>query len=188
VLLVAVGAISTKGIGGAWASCAAPPSDEVAVNQSDIVVVGTVLTTRSQNRIATVSTEEVWKGDVAKTLEVFGGPADTNAATSVDRTFVVGRRYLFFVREPAAHGYQATFGGRYEDSICSSTKAWTTDLARLRPASARSLSSPATTVVPHGNPARRPAHSTRLWPWLLGVGAVAIGLVGMVGWQRSRKE
>ncbi len=127
----------------AAASCAAPISITDALAHADIVVVGTVTATRSHDRIATVTVEETWKGAVGTTFEVFGGPDRDNEATSVDRTYQVGQRYLLFASEPAAHGNAAIFGGRYEDNSCSTTQIWDPALAQYRPATA--VTAPAST-------------------------------------------
>lgn len=123
----------------------APLSVPDALAQADLVVVGTVTATRSRDRVATVAADEVWKGPVHQTFEVYGGPAQDNTATGVDRTFQTGSRYLIFAIEPAAHGYQSSFGGRYEASACSTTRLWENTLAAYRP--------PTTTVLtPHPDP------------------------------------
>ena len=121
----------------AAASCAPPLPLDDALAQSDLVVVGTVTATRSNDRIATVAVEDHWKGDSPNVIEVAGGPDAANAATSVDRTYAVGTQYLFFIFDPAAHGSPGTFGARYEDNNCTDTRPYTSDLDRLRPASAR---------------------------------------------------
>lgn len=179
VILAAVGGSLIVGEGVAGASCGAPVVVTVALQQADIVVVGTVITTRSHGRIATVHVEDVWKGNVGRALEVFGGPDSENTLTSVDRTYTSGTRYLLFVHEPSAHGYQPTFGGRYEDNICSDTRPYTQDLAALRPPRATPAEHPVRThpsarvAAPVSNSNDR---STRWWI-LLGVAAVAAAAV-----------
>src|SRR3954466_11920007 len=97
------------------ASCAPPIALTGAVASAGVVVVGIVTAARSNDRIATVTLEDIWKGDPASVIEVAGGPDAANAATSVDRTYEIGTRYLFFIFEPALHGASGTFGARYED-------------------------------------------------------------------------
>lgn len=121
----------------ASASCAPPLALADAVTSADIVAVGTVTAARNNARIATVTLEDIWKGDPASKIEVAGGPDAANAMTTVDRTYEVGTRYLFFIFEPAAHNSPGTFGARYEDNNCSDTRPYTAELDYLRPASAR---------------------------------------------------
>jgi hypothetical protein len=128
------------------ASCAAPLSLDEALASADLVVVGTVVAARSNDRIATVAIEDIWKGDAEASIGVAGGPDSLNGATSVDRTYQVGTRYLFFIFEPAVHNSPGTFGARYEDNGCTDTRPYTAALDSLRPASAhRLVSAPSTT-------------------------------------------
>ncbi len=168
----------------ARASCAPPLRVPDAVAQSDVVVVGTVTATRSRGRIATVSVDELWKGKPTRGFEVYGGPAKDNMATSVDRTYVVGARYLVFAYEPAAHGNPSTFGGTYEDNNCSATQPWKGSLTAYRPADA--------TVIDHGAAPIPPESATRrgakLRPWLVAGGAVALLASGAVVRSRRTRE
>ena len=109
-LLVPVFVVGSASV--ASASCAAPVPLTDAVATSDLVVVGTVTAARSNNRIVTVAVEDIWRGDADAQIEVAGGPDSLSGATSVDRTYVVGQRYLFFILEPALHGGSGTFGAR----------------------------------------------------------------------------
>ena len=138
----------------ASASCAPPVAISSAVAQSDVVVVGTVVATRSRGRIATLAVDEVWTGQVDNTFEVYGGPPDDNTATSVDRTYDVGTRDLLFAYEPRAHGSSPIFGGRYEDNDCSNTQPWNETLAAFRPGSATIVSGPVES--PRAHPASSP--------------------------------
>lgn len=164
-----------------------------AIANADLVVVGTVVSTRSHHRVATVHREELWKGRVGLTLEVFGGPADGHVATSVDRTYRVGERYLLLVRAPAARGQPPIFGGRYEDSQCSGTRPWTEALARYRPATAtvtrdESATGPQTTSADRLSD--RPSTPLR-WAWgvtALAAGAAAVTVLGLRRWSRRRPE
>lgn len=111
------------------ASCRAIPAVGEALLSADIVFVGTVTATANRDAWATVQVEEVWRGpDQPTTVVIQGGPAG-NAATSVDRAFVVGTRYLFFP--------YAAEGGALTDNSCTSTTEWSGELAALRPADAR---------------------------------------------------
>ncbi|HET7830710.1 MAG TPA: hypothetical protein VFL03_14205 [Candidatus Limnocylindrales bacterium] len=108
------------------AACAtAPQSAEDAVFFGDVVFVGTVLRTENEGRWPTVRLEERWKGagDLADTVVVRGGP-EPGTATTTDRTYLPGR-YLFVVDNQ---------DGVLVDNACTGTRAWTEDLAPLRPA------------------------------------------------------
>ena len=116
--------------GAVLADCAMPPSIEEVLETADIVFVGTVERTAEANRWASVTVEEVWRGpDQPATVLVKGGPAG-NAMTSVDRFFEAGVTYLFVPYLDPQAGLS--------DNACSSTQPFGEDLARLRPADARS--------------------------------------------------
>lgn len=135
--LVATAAlIATPGI--ALADCMAPPAFDAAVETADIIVVGTVTEVVNAKRWATVSVEEIWRGpDLPATLLIKGGP-DANAASSVDRSFEVGQRYVFFpyvaVDTEPLPGVAA---GGLADNSCTSTQVWDDSMAAFRPADAR---------------------------------------------------
>ena len=172
----------------AAASCAPPMSTAQAIANADVVVVGTVSSTRSRDRVATVSVEEVWKGSVGNSFEVFGGPDRDDAATSVDRTYRVGVRYLLLAFEPAAHGSPGTFGGRYEDTACSATQPWDDSLARFRPSTAAIVAA-STTSPPRSSSPVTDSASRRNGVWKIVVGAAIAGaaLTGTVLWRRARR-
>ena len=113
------------------ASCARPISAAGAaplqgqLDGAAVVFVGTVVGTSNSDRVARVKVETVWKGDGIPTyLTVSGTPAGGSAATSVDRTFTVGHRYLF-----------APYSGPspYQDNNCSPTQEYSGSLAALKP-------------------------------------------------------
>lgn len=111
----------------ASASCVFAPT-AAAVAQADIVFVGTVTATAQGELWATVRVEEVWRGpDLPAVLQVHGGQGG-NIATSVDRAFEVGVKYLF------APGQLEN--GVAIDNACSPTREWDAGLAALRPATA----------------------------------------------------
>ena len=113
------------------ASCAVMPDVKLAATAAEIAFVGTVTATANRDTWATVSVEEVWRGpDQPAQVVIKGGP-EGNAATSVDRTFQVGVKYLFFPYTDGAAGLA--------DNSCTSTTAWAAELAALRPADARVL-------------------------------------------------
>ena len=112
----------------ALADCMPPPPIEEALKSAEIVFVGTVAATSNRSSWASVTVEEVWRGpDQPAQVLVKGGPGG-NAATSVDRSFEVGVKYLFFP-------YAAD--GGLADNSCTSTTQWSAELAALRPADAR---------------------------------------------------
>lgn len=135
------------------ASCALPVPRADALARADAVVVGTVTATRSADRIATVTVEDIWKGNADLVIEVAGGPDSPNMRTSVDRTFEVGTRYLFFLLERTAQDSRGTFGAFFEDNSCTNTRPYTTDLDTLRPSTARRVatSSPTSPTPPRQN-------------------------------------
>lgn len=113
----------------ALGSCAMAPNLEESVQTADMVFVGTVTETSNRNSWASVQVEEVWRGpDQERNVVVKGGPPG-NAATSVDRSFEAGVRYLFFPSVDPALGLA--------DNSCSSTTPWTEAMVALRPADAR---------------------------------------------------
>jgi hypothetical protein len=122
--------IAISGAGSAHASCALPPSLPDEIKSSPLVFVGTVLYTSDGDRVARVRVESIWKGpDLAAYVDVHGSPlAGSGQATSVDRTYQGGTRYLFVL-------YSAE--QPLSDNDCSGTRPYTDDIASLRPDSAR---------------------------------------------------
>lgn len=128
-------AAALLGVGMLWApgqaaaSCAVLPGAEAGWKLADAVFVGTVTSVANGGRWATVRVEEVWKGpDQPAEVVVRGGPGG-NVATSVDRTYEVGTRYLF------AAGIS---DGNLVDNSCSATAPVdTVDLGAIRPADVR---------------------------------------------------
>ena len=115
--------------GVALADCMMPPAVEEAVQTAEIVFVGTVTATTNRNSWASVEVHEVWRGpDQPSAVVIKGGPGG-NAATSVDRAFEPGVRYLFFPYVDPEIGLA--------DNSCTSTQPWTEAMVALRPADAR---------------------------------------------------
>lgn len=111
------------------ASCAVQPNIKEAAASAEIAFIGTVTATANRDSWATVSVEEVWRGpDQPAEVVIKGGP-EGNAATSVDRTFEVGMKYLFFPYTDGAAGLA--------DNSCTSTAPWSADMLALRPKDAR---------------------------------------------------
>ena len=126
--------------GTAAASCIEFPPIEEHLAQAQVVLVGTVQAVTNQDRTAQVEVHEIWRGgDIPALVTVYGGPDDPNMATSTDRSYRPGIRYLFAVQ---------ALDGRLEDNGCTATQEWTDDLAALRPANA--TSPPATTADERG--------------------------------------
>lgn len=154
------------------ASCAPPLPLTEALASSDLVVVGTVTAARSADRIATVAVEDIWMGDAETVIEVAGGPEQPNAATSVDRTYEVGTRYLFFILEPAQHGNPpGNFPMQYVDNNCSNTRPYTSDLDSLRPASAHRIALAPTTTSTTSTPSAGTSASENRSPVVVIAGA-----------------
>jgi hypothetical protein len=132
--LVALSLLAVGGLlaspGTALADCMPPPPVEVAVETAEIVFVGTVTETAQGNRWANVQVEEIWRGpELEATVVVKGGP-EGNMATSVDRHFEAGVKYLFFSYIDAEQGGLA-------DNSCTNTQPWAEEMTKLRPADAR---------------------------------------------------
>jgi hypothetical protein len=115
--------------GTALADCLLPPPVQDALTSADSVFVGTVTATTNRDTWANVTVEEVWKGrDQPASVIVHGGPGG-NAGTSVDRTFEVGTKYLFFPYVDERLGLA--------DNSCTSTQPWGAGLLPFRPANVR---------------------------------------------------
>lgn len=99
------------------------------IDEVPTAFVGTVLSTRHDGTTADVAVEEIWKGapDIRRVV-VQGGSGQDGMATSVDRSFTVGARYLFL---PQAEG------SLFTDNSCSPTQQWSPELAALRPEDAQ---------------------------------------------------
>lgn len=118
--------------GSAAASCLGFQDAEAelkkAVATAPVVFVGTVALTQHQGRSAMVNVAEVWRGPVLPAQVVVNGSEilEENGATSVDRNFTIGTKYIFF---PYA-GSRSPF----TDNACSLTQDFTPAVERLRPA------------------------------------------------------
>jgi cell division septation protein DedD len=126
----------------AAASCAEPQGgipEQIA--GSEAAFVGTVTKTPGDDRIAHVTVEAVWHGAVAETVEVRGSQmaGDPGAATSVDRHYQTGQRYLFAV---------SGSGERFEDNACSPTRTWDPELNEHRPEGVPAVAGPPKPVTP----------------------------------------
>ena len=131
--LIVAGAIAMAGAGATSASCAGggPRSigDELAAQP--VVFVGTVIYTSDQDRVARVSVEAIWRGpSMPAYVYVHGSPVSGPfTATSVDRHYQSGHRYLFVPLNDHMP---------FDDNSCSLTQPYTAELAALAPHDARS--------------------------------------------------
>jgi hypothetical protein len=162
VVRLAAAVVAIVGVvltGGAAVASCFPTDVEADLESSDLVFVGVVTGLANQSRWATFRIEEVWKGDpVGDWVEVRAGPGGAPgapAATSNDRTYVAGERYLVFAsdlsRRPGA-GMDFGEGARWVDGACSATRPHDSSLVRFRPVddgrvSSESSGSPATAVI-----------------------------------------
>lgn len=114
----------------AAASCAPPLPYEQAFEEARNVFVGRVVSVSNARRWARVEVEDVWKGpELPAVVEVRAGPKDPpgpgRVATSADRHYRTGRRYLFFP-------YRGN-GAVFADDACGRTTVFRPELERLRP-------------------------------------------------------
>jgi hypothetical protein len=111
------------------ASCAGPVSLPAQIQAAAVVFVGTVVSTSNDNRFAYVRVESIWKGpEIAEFVRVTGSPVSGAAATSVDRHYQAGTRYLFVLYSTDQP---------FQDNDCTGTQPYTSALAPLQPADAR---------------------------------------------------
>ena len=113
----------------ASASCAMPIPIEEAIRSAEVVITGTVTATENDGRWATVEVHEIWKGpDLPATVIIRGGPGP-GSASSIDRTFTAGARYLFVASLDGQGGLS--------DNACSATTEMAAADNALRPADFR---------------------------------------------------
>jgi hypothetical protein len=128
-LVAAACLLSTLATAGpAAASCVVWGTEEEMLRDAEVAFVGSVQAVANAGRWATVAVEEIWIGPaLAPIVEVRGG-AGPGQASSVDRSYTAGTRYLIVA---------SIQDGALTDNACSLTAPWAPDLARLRPATAR---------------------------------------------------
>jgi hypothetical protein len=114
-------------LGAAHASCLAPPPIAQVIEDAPVVFVGTVVDFGGDARQAVVEVESVWKGEGVATLVSVDGGFDPNGATSVDRFYEPGIRYLFVPTSAEAP---------FMDNACTSTQPITDEIAALQPETA----------------------------------------------------
>lgn len=154
-----------------WASCAGPAGPggaatlKAQVDAAPTVFVGTVVGTSNNDRVARVHVETVWRGSVLSVVTVSGTPDPNSGATSVDRTFKAGQRYLFVPYSNSSP---------FQDNSCSATQAYSTQLDSLRPATAQPPAPGSDGLDPTG------LAFLPLWIWPAFGGLLIAG--GIAGW------
>lgn len=142
----------------AQARCASPAPIDSAMATNGVVFVGTVVDV-SQDNVATVSVESVWKGPkLAAEVLVDGGPITDPENRGLDED----ERYLFFPSndEPP-----------FEDDRCTATRVFDDELERFKPAGAVD------------RPLEKKPNDNAAWTW-----AVAAILVGLLAIQVLRTQ
>jgi hypothetical protein len=170
----------------AAASCMTLPPLEKALAAAPLVFVGTANDTQHEGRTATFDVEEIWKGSVGARVFVNGGPtiremerAEANgqvAATSVDRTYEQGVRYLV-----VPFGAK---GGVLTDNACSSTQPYTAQLASHAPSGAAPPESATSALAPTSS------DEDDAEPWqfaLVTLGMVALLALALMIARRARR-
>ena len=159
------------------------------IDEAEIVFVGQVTGLRNGDRSAQFAVEEMWKGNVPPEVVVHGGPDDPQMATSNDRTWADGQRYLVF---------PYTEGGRLMDNFCTPTVEWRPAFAKARPEGAVTRGETEEPSEPaaqgseddgdDGATAIDPVDPSAT-PWLpigIGVAVVAAALAGVLVLRRRR--
>ena len=123
--MLAAAAATVLAPGPAGADCAPAGTTPDRLRDATVVFVGRVVTTTDNGRTAHVRVEQVWKGaPVSDRVTVRSGPDGEGAASSVDRTFDAGVRYLFVPTRDGAH---------FRDSSCSATVEYSGAVAQFAP-------------------------------------------------------
>lgn len=153
----------------AGASCAAlGTSLAEAVGESPVVFVATVVSTSNGDREAVMNIVSVWRGsDLPAQVRVIGTPETGAAATSVDRKYAVGHTYLVLPVNQSSP---------FQDNACTQTQEYTSDMANLAPASAKTYPQPG------------PPPPLALSPWWIGASVVVLAGAGAVAlrWRAKR--
>jgi hypothetical protein len=159
---------------------------EDAIETSSATFVGTVTAVENYRRWATVEVTDTWKGEVTQTdVLVKGGPRDPDGrdhiVTTVDRSYRVGKTYLFVVHEGT--------GSVFKDNICSRTTPYRSGLDRFRPLSATPIPTPESTPTPESaGDAEQDRDDEAPVGTVLPVGLAALLVVGGVLWVLRTKR
>lgn len=150
----------------AAASCARMPGQTPgSLTGAGVVFVGTVLSTANGDREAVVKVERIWRGpDMVTYVRVRGTPDPAGQATSVDRTYQTGQRYLFAPENSSPP---------FDDNSCSGTQLYTSALAAQAPADARQ-------PQPGGDPGPAAPSYPQAWIGLL---ALLLAAAVLIGWR-----
>lgn len=173
-LAAVIGASTTSTA--ALASCGTLPGQVPAsLSAAPVVFVGTVTSTSNRDREATVKVESIWRGpDLPANVTVVGTPTSGwNTASSIDRTYTAGQRYVFVPTNASPP---------FQDSSCTSTQPYTAAMASMAPADARTpapapRSAPDELIAPDSSPLR----------WAAAAIAVLGVIAGLVIWRRQRR-
>jgi hypothetical protein len=162
----------------ALASCAVAPQLATALSNAPAVFVGTVTSVDHAGRVADVHVGDVWKGRVAAAVQVVGTPDLTAGATTVDRYYTVGQKYLFI---PFAGG-----GDRFQDNNCTLTQPYSAGLAGFRPSNAVG---PPPAPSPSDAAALPRAPQTSPWaPFAIGGGLIVIVVAMLLAIAQRRRH
>ncbi|MHB8487574.1 MAG: hypothetical protein ACYDC4_00055 [Candidatus Dormibacteria bacterium] len=154
------------------------PQLATAISGAPAVFVGTVISVDHAGRVASVRVQDVWKGRVSADVQVVGTPDLNAAATTVDRYYSVGQKYLFI---PFGGG-----GNHFQDNNCTLTQAYTAGLASFRPSDA--VGPPQAAVGP-GAAAPPPVSETPSWPFVAaGGGLIVLILVMLFAIAQRRRQ
>lgn len=162
----------------ALASCAVAPQLAAALSDAPAVFVGTVTSLDHAGRVANVHVDDVWKGRVAAVVQVVGTPDLNAGATTVDRYYTIGQKYLFI---PFAGG-----GDRFQDNNCSLTQPYAAGLAADRPSDAIG---PPQAPGPSDAAALPPAPQTSSWaPFAIGGGLIVLVVAMLLAIAQGRRH
>ena len=187
LVLLLVSAFAVLTATPASASCiVAPGTLRQRLETAPHLFVGTVTRLGGGNRAAEVQVESTWRGDAEGTVQVAGGETDAGAASSVDRTYEMGRRYLFVPYDRS--------GGAFRDNICTDTRPWRPRLERLRPEGAQPVAAGQPSEAPAPGtpePEPEPAGAQRggsFVPYIAAGAVVAVGAGAMLGLRRRTRR
>lgn len=169
--------------GRASASCVFLGPYPQRLAEAEIVFVGTVEETSNKDRNVVVIVEEIWKGsEIPETVEIRGGAQGRRTASSVDRHFEAGVRYLFAPDMQAPAGF-------FMDNACTPTRPFVDRLERFRPPDAIVVDHPGPATEGSPDPQVTVADDAReggdLVPWIAASALAAAGL-GAVLWRLRR--